>query len=243
MTNLNEPFRQITYLLVIALSALLGAGGYKMFFAKENDEVSNCEGSFEKTECEEEQKDWEEEYKQCQEFSGELVEIEDPGFELPASIHQAQIQKYFQIGDTYFALVLENSLNIPLLDLPEDFEVSFRGVLYNANNDEEWREYIKIMDVDSQKNNPYYLWSECGKLYLSIIDHNGAGSGEGVNKIFVSTDGIDWQLDSCNYFGSSSEDYLKEVMGLTGEQSDITTCENDAILEISIVDQPLISDL
>lgn len=161
-----------------------------------------------------------------------MEEITDPGFALPTSIEKAQVNKYFQMGDYYFALVLRPSMNLPLLDLPSGYEYKFCGILIAKkgglikNGSEAWQQFASIRDTNVKqitenygnsststgsglirikefgidKNNPYFLRIKEGKIMLSVVDQNGAGSGEGILKPFELGENGEWNLKGCYYF-------------------------------------------
>lgn len=133
-----------------------------------------------------------------------LREISNPGLILPKDIEETHIKKYFELDNLIFALVLRSSMNV-LLEVPSDFS----GVLIAEKGDPEWKTLLEIQDLNpdkSSKNNPYYLFIDKKKLLLTIVDQNGAGSGEGIMKVFALSEKNDWNLDSCYYFGGSYND-------------------------------------
>jgi hypothetical protein len=133
-------------------------------------------------------------------------EITDPKFALPVGVDAGQVKKYFQIGDVYFALVMQNSLNV-VLSLPEKFEPSFVGVLVARQGGTQWMGFWKMKDlIVESKNNPYYLFVDQKKLQLTVVDQNGAGSGEGIMNLFVFSDKNDWKSEGCYYFGANYTD-------------------------------------
>ncbi len=166
-----------------------------------------------------------------------IVEILNPGFTLPEDIHENQVNKFFELDEINFALVLQNSMNI-VLDVPQEFEVSFVGVLIGNEDDEVWEKLLEVVDdEETDKNNPYYLWNEGEDLYLTVVDQNGAGSGEGVMKLFYSQTAEEWEVESCYYFGgnyndpSTDGDYYEFSMNLEGQdEQPIEDCENVRIV-------------
>jgi hypothetical protein len=135
-----------------------------------------------------------------------IKEIGNPKLKLPADINAGQIEKYFQIGDVLFALVLRNSMNA-VLSLPDGFTPSFAGVLVAEQGNTQWTKLTEIKDAKAtDKNNPYYFMADNKKLLLTVVDQNGAGSGEGMMKVFALSETNDWQLESCYYFGASFGD-------------------------------------
>jgi hypothetical protein len=135
-----------------------------------------------------------------------IEEIDNPKIALPADINEGQIKKYFKLDNIVFALVLRNSMNV-VLSLPNDFTPSFVGVLVAEQGDKQWTKFLEIKDSEpTSKNNPYYLMVDSQKLLLTVVDQNGAGSGEGIMKVFALTETSSWNLESCYYFGRSYSD-------------------------------------
>lgn len=135
-----------------------------------------------------------------------VKEINNPNLTLPSDIKAGQINKYFKIDNILFALVLRNSMNV-VLSLPTDFISTFAGVLVAKQGDTQWTKLIEIKDAKAtDKNNPYYLIVDNQKLLLTIVDQNGAGSGEGIMKVFALSETNDWKLERCYYFGGSYND-------------------------------------
>ncbi|MDD4902309.1 MAG: hypothetical protein PHE24_04175 [Patescibacteria group bacterium] len=135
-----------------------------------------------------------------------IKEIANPNLKIPADINAGQIAKYFQIGNVLFALVLRNSMNV-VLSTPSGFTPSFAGILIAKQGDKQWIKLTEIKDSKvTDKNNPYYLLVDNKKLLLTVVDQNGAGSGEGMMKVFAWSAANDWQLAGCYYFGSSFSD-------------------------------------
>lgn len=136
----------------------------------------------------------------------DITEIDNPNLSLPADINAGQIKKYFKIDNILFALVLRNSTNV-VLTLPDDFTPSFTGVLAAKQGDMKWVKFSEIEDAkETDKNNPYYLTKENDGLLLTVVDQNGAGSGEGQMKVFKLTEKNEWNLNNCYYFGESYND-------------------------------------
>lgn len=127
----------------------------------------------------------------------------NPSLILPPGVDAAQILNYFQLGDLYFALVMQPSANV-VLKTPKDFSVNFTGILVSKKGETSWSKLTEIKDIKpDDKNNPYYLWTDSKQLLLSIVDQNGAGSGEGVMKLFAFPYSGGWKLTECFYFGGS----------------------------------------
>lgn len=180
-----------------------------------------------------------------------LSEINMPALTLPAGIDKGQIRKYFQIGDLRLALVLQGSMNIPL-QVPDGFKTTFGGMLIAGKTDTAWSKFLTLKDTSennndgSTGNDPYYLWTDAKKLMLSVIDQNGGGSGEGVEKVYSTLEGEAWHLEGCYYFGPSdsnsnwgadvdaSGDALKYSKNLSEQgvlsAEQMTACENDVTL-------------
>lgn len=135
-----------------------------------------------------------------------IEEVDNPNLILPSDIDAGQIKKYFKIDNILLALVLRNSMNV-VLTLPNDFTSMFAGVLVAEQGDTQWSKLIEIKDAETtNKNNPYYLIVDNQKLLLTIVDQNGAGSGEGVMKVFALSEAGSWKLEQCYYFGGSYND-------------------------------------
>lgn len=141
----------------------------------------------------------------------DIKEIDEITFELPSNIHKNQLNKFFQLGDVYFALVMIPSMNIQP-ELPKDFAPTFSGVLAASKGDMKWLRFLRIEGINerSMTNNPYYFWNKGAKMYLTVVDASGAGSGEGDMKVISSEDGFKWKLADCYYFQSYewSDDYF-----------------------------------
>ena len=135
-----------------------------------------------------------------------VEEIGNPNLTIPSDINAGQIEKYFKIDNSLFALVLRNSMNV-VLKMPIDFIPTFAGVLVARQGDSQWTKLIEIKDTEAtNKNNPYYLIVDNQKLLLTIVDQNGAGSGEGIMKVFTLSETGNWILERCYYFGGSYND-------------------------------------
>lgn len=171
-----------------------------------------------------------------------IEEIEKQNLILPAHINEGQIKKYFKLGNLIFVLVLQGSMNIPL-ELPKKFTPSFTGILVAKQNEKHWTKLLEIKDRDlnnyegSTSNNPYYLWSSNGKLFLSVVDSNGAGSGEGIMKIFSLSQNETWELTGCYYFGGNYRDsemdgdYFAYSSQLSKQKPEpMEECKNDVVL-------------
>jgi len=165
----------------------------------------------------------------------EVLEIDDPGFDFPEEIHRAQVEKYFRLGDLFFGLARQTSMNFNLSILyREGFEVKFVGVLVGDEESRGWNKFLQIQDSQrTDSNNPYYLWSEEGKMFLTVVDQRGAGSGEGILKLMATTDGEDWRIEDCYYFGSNYRgpeedgDYFEFSKELAlHEKKEIKECDN-----------------
>lgn len=138
-----------------------------------------------------------------------IVEIADPQLPLPDDIYPGQIKKYFQLGEFSFGLVLRSSMNF-MLDLADDQQPSFSGLLVSAAG-VPWRKYLEIWDAQpTDKNNPYYLWAQDGRLYLSVVDQLGAGSGEGIMKLVQLSATGSWKIVDCYYFGGGYSDPVRD---------------------------------
>ena len=160
----------------------------------------------------------------------------NPSLRLPSNIDRAQIENYFQLGDIYFALVMQPSMNI-LLQLPKGFDTTFTGILISKRGEPQWTNFMEIKDKgNDNQNNPYYLWTDSNKLLLSVVDQNGAGSGEGTMKLFTFTS-EGWKLTECYYFGESYDepavdgDYFAYSSKLSEQTSkSLSECNNVSVL-------------
>ncbi|MFA6424010.1 MAG: hypothetical protein WCV83_01700 [Candidatus Magasanikbacteria bacterium] len=140
----------------------------------------------------------------------DIKEISKPDLILPKDINEGQIKKYFKIDNILFALVLRSSTNV-VLSLPANFTTSFSGVLVAKQGDARWFKLLEITDVETMsKNNPYYLVVDNKELLLTVVDQNGAGSGEGMMKVYALSETTNWGLEGCFYFGASYNDLLTD---------------------------------
>ena len=172
-----------------------------------------------------------------------VKEIDNPKLTLPADINEGQIKKYFTLDTTLFALVLLPSMNIPL-SLPTNFTPSFSGVLIAKQGDTQWTKLVEIKDAGtidknrpSYTNNPYYLIVDNKQLLLTVVDENGAGSGEGIMKVFALSGTDGWTLKDCYYFGlhysdpETNGDYFAFSTKFSEQTTEPkTTCINDVQL-------------
>ncbi len=138
----------------------------------------------------------------------ELNDTDLPAVNLPAEINYYQIdRKFFKLGDIYLALVKQPSMNINLSGLPNNFSVSYVGLIATKADQQTWTELLKLEDENqTDKNNPYYLWVKDSKIYLSVVDQNGAGSGEGLMKVLTLNEQNHWVLTGCYYFSDTFND-------------------------------------
>jgi hypothetical protein len=166
----------------------------------------------------------------------DLEITKNPSYELPAEIDDAQIDKYYMIDDVIFALVRRPSMNVRL-DIPKDFNANFSGLIAADTTNKEWKKLFSIQDKEiTNKNNPYAIWIDQKALYVSIVDQNGAGSGEGIAKIVKSSDLINWETDYCHYFGSEYRgpdedgDYFLFSSFLLGREQSGDRCNNFTLI-------------
>lgn len=131
----------------------------------------------------------------------------------PDDVNPMQVADFFRLDDLYFALYRRSSIN-------ENIQASNAnsGVLIKQN-EEGWGKWLTVKDSGSAAgNNPYYLWSEQGNLYLLAADATGAGSGEGIAKVFQSADGgKNWEMTRCFYWVGPefNQEYLDKNKNLT----------------------------
>ena len=168
-----------------------------------------------------------------------VEEVKNPNFKFPSDVDQKQVLKYFKLGDIYFAAALNSSASF-YLELTKGFQVTFVGLLASTDG-QNWQKFLQVKDKDfGVKNNPYYLWNEDDKLYLTIVDHLGAGSGEGNLKLVEAESGKNWQIKGCYYFGANyndsktSGDYFVFSKNLTKHRSQaLQNCDN---LVLALID-------
>lgn len=185
------------------------------------------------------------EIEQLLDSGATIEEVENPKLEMPLNVYDGQIVDYFQLGNLYFAPVLEQ----PYPGTSEGtmkWPPHFVGMLIAQKGDARWTKLMEIKDVNpdpysdtSRGNAPYYLWQRNAELMLSIVDVNGGGSTEGVAKVFSTQEGWDWQLEHCYYFGPN-ENYpefgnSKDVYKLSSllhrfTMKDLETCKDDVEL-------------
>jgi hypothetical protein len=161
-------------------------------------------------------------------------EIANPNLILPADVNAGQIQNFFQNGDLYYALVRRQSMNI-LTDTPSDFQPKFVGVLKAKQGDKAWTKYIEIKDlVATDKNNPYFLWTSKEQLRLTVVDQNGAGSGEGLLKLF-KIENNQSSLIGCYYYPAtgSAKEYFSDTKNFSKFTAQpMESCNN---VELSVI--------
>jgi hypothetical protein len=139
--------------------------------------------------------------------NSDLAESSAPEIPLPGNIISGQIMKYFKLGNIYLALILQPSMNVWLPDVPANYTASFAGVLAAREDDQAWTKLLELKDqAQTDKNNPYYLWLKDNKIFLSVVDQNGAGSGEGMMKVLTLNDKNLWVIDGCYYFNGNFTD-------------------------------------
>lgn len=178
-----------------------------------------------------------------------IKEIDNPNLILPTDINAGQIKKYFKVDNVLYALVLRNSMNV-VLTLPKDFIPSFAGVLTAKQGEDKWTKLAEIKDEKTtDKNNPYYLIIDNKKLLLTVVDQNGAGSGEGKMKVFAFTEKRNWKMEGCYYFGerysdtSTDGDYFAFSVKFSEQKAQaIESCENVQLISAEkqpVVEQPV----
>lgn len=125
---------------------------------------------------------------------------------LPNDIYKEQMGFLYQ-KDQYKFLEIweENSAirlpwEIPYADRPE---TTFGGLLYLKNR--KWEKYLEVITspvrgyVDN--HNIHDFWTIENYIFLAVIDSRGAGSGEGVMKVFSSKNyGKTFELSQCFYY-------------------------------------------
>jgi len=115
---------------------------------------------------------------------------------LPLSIYPEQISNTYSFENIDFALYQKSNFNIPISRSGKS-----SGILYAHQNDSEWKEFTKIQETGTSKNNPYLLDHDSGRYYVLVVDTNGAGSGEGIGKLLsLKTRETNWKLESCFYY-------------------------------------------
>jgi hypothetical protein len=165
-----------------------------------------------------------------------VLSIETPQIPLPEQVQPEQIKHYFQVGSIVFGLVLQPSSNVPLsITQPP----AFTGLIV-SHDGRSWQDYLRIEDQDvTNRHNPYYLWAHEGQLYLSIVDQNGAGSGEGHMQLLQLMETGMWEVVGCYYFGanygdpSQDGDYFAFSQYLEQQQAQVAErCVADVVIPI-----------
>ena len=124
---------------------------------------------------------------------------------VPPSISPEQIDKTYTFNDVEYALFQKGSMNIV-----KSGDVS--GILYANKDDNTWKIFTHIKELSGSKNNPYLMDYQNGKLYVLIVDTNGAGSGEGIGKLLsLASSSNTWNLESCFYYGWLQERFYEIV--------------------------------
>ncbi len=99
--------------------------------------------------------------------------------------------------------------------------VNFAGVLFTRDGGTTWSQTFSIppvagtarQDGDLTPFNPMGMFLENGSIWLDVVDDGGAGSGEGIDVRYSSTDGAAWKRTGCYYF---NPDVYFDVSKLTG---------------------------
>lgn len=131
---------------------------------------------------------------------------------IPTDIHIGQVT---ETDNVEFVLVQRQSLNIFLPKVPANFPANFAGVLNWNGRDLKWEKAIRVEDTNpelSSKNNPVSLRFE-GPIdtdqvpYLTVVDQNGAGSGEGIAKVLrpKTIDWKNWEVVECYYWSDGKK--------------------------------------
>ncbi|MBD3362837.1 hypothetical protein GF362_03900 [Candidatus Dojkabacteria bacterium] len=159
--------------------------------------------------------------------SSSITKTDNPGFTLDEDIHPDQLKEVYKLGELYITLTQKPSVNIPI-NAPN---ATYSGLLIGDNIDKLWEKLLLIQDSnETDKNNPYALWLEDNKLFLTIVDQNGAGSGEGILKLYSTIDGKTWIKQDCNYYVPEigSPESLEKINSLTDipEEDKDKLCNN-----------------
>jgi len=124
---------------------------------------------------------------------------------VPASILPEQVDKTYTFNGIEYAIFQKGSMNVVK---PGDTS----GILYANKDNNTWKIFTRVKELSKSKNNPYLMDYQNGKLYVLVVDTNGAGSGEGIGKLMSLTSGsITWNLESCFYYGWSQERFYEIV--------------------------------
>ena len=84
--------------------------------------------------------------------------------------------------------------------------------MYANKDNNTWKIFTRVKEFSESKNNPYLMDYQNGKLYVLVVDTNGAGSGEGIGKLMSLTSGSNtWNLESCFDYGWSQERFYEIV--------------------------------
>lgn len=124
--------------------------------------------------------------------------VDSKEVELPSYIDSSQIVKGYKLGnDILFALYQKNSLNTPIQS-----DSSQAGILVRRASDSIWESFLALQDTQvDAKNNPYYFWVKDTVMNVLIVDVQGAGSGEGIAKVFqLNKDLSTWDMNNCFYY-------------------------------------------
>lgn len=122
--------------------------------------------------------------------------IEPLILDLPVGLDNEQVSDTYKFEDQYFAIFQKSNFNFPVSS-----DVQRSGVLTANEGDTSWKILLEIEDLPETKNNPYDIAIYNGVMYVLIVDHNGAGSGEGIAKLIKSNNrGKSWEITDCFYF-------------------------------------------
>ncbi len=146
---------------------------------------------------------------------------------LPAEIQPGQIGPAFSDGKNTYLFIEQPNLNYPLNNIVKD-TISFAGILHSQDNGKSWRIFFSIPEVikvSKRPFNPISIFIKDNRLWVDLVDDNGAGSGEGVMARF-SYNEQKWVKQNCyyfipeNYYTNGMPDNQKETLNLK-----ITKCD------------------
>lgn len=167
---------------------------------------------------------------------GKLEELPEAEVQLTADgeFDVNQIVNTYKIGNYYVGLVANRNANLEL-DVSDDFEIKFSGIVYAKEGETKWTKLYNIKNAwENNTNSPYAMWVSDSYLFLTVVDDQGNGGGEGILKLMKTKDAVNWEKAGCYYFSGYQDpdidgdyfNYSKNVSQFARVPESNPSCEN-----------------